>query len=99
MGPGTRAIYHNRLCWWSIKYYKPEDLRLNTKYVVFRIHKNALPFSRAGASVLDEAQDMRVTKGKNEYVCACFRAGYCETDILNTFFQGSSQNDGLPAYF
>jgi hypothetical protein len=42
---------------------------------------------------------MRVTKGKNEYVCTFLKAGYFETGILNTFFEGLSQNDGLPAYF
>ncbi len=42
---------------------------------------------------------MKVTKGKNEYVCTFLRPGYFETGILNTFFQGSSHDVGLPAYF
>jgi hypothetical protein len=42
---------------------------------------------------------MKVTKGKKQYVCAILRPGYFETGVLNTFFRGSSHDDGLPAYF
>jgi hypothetical protein len=42
---------------------------------------------------------MKVTKGKNVYVCIFLRPGYFETGILNTFLRGSTNDDGLPAYF
>jgi hypothetical protein len=42
---------------------------------------------------------VKVTKGKNEYAFVILKPGYFETGVLNTFFQGSSHNDGLPAYF
>jgi hypothetical protein len=42
---------------------------------------------------------MKVTKGKKEYACAILKAGYVETGVLNTFFRGSSSDDGLPAFF
>jgi hypothetical protein len=42
---------------------------------------------------------MKVTKGKKEHVCAILKPGYVETGVLNTFFRGSTDNDGLPAYF
>lgn len=42
---------------------------------------------------------MKVTKGKKEYVCAMLKAGYFETGILNTFFNGSSNDLNLPAFF
>lgn len=42
---------------------------------------------------------MKVRKGKNEYVCTILKPGYVETGILNTFFRGTSERDGLPAYF
>jgi hypothetical protein len=42
---------------------------------------------------------MKVSKGKNEYVCTFLRPGYFETGILNTFFHGSAHPDGLPAFF
>jgi|ERR1022692_1449964 hypothetical protein len=46
-----------------------------------------------------ERHIMRVKKGKHEYVCTFLKPGYFETGILRTFLQGSSERDGLPAYF